>query len=159
MHIDQQRVNRTPSNGAMLEPTGRMSSRDPNHDNTMVPFKERICPGMVVSWNQPPDCSLALGLPDGVRLAVVLCPVEAVLGSHQDVPGDVVDLTGSDEAGIRDNNTSCGTRYLCALVTGGMMSEAYELNMWRQIVISVSMMDKEVVLEYDVATRYYYISV
>jgi kinesin family protein 2/24 len=142
----------------MLDPTGTMSSRAPNHDNTTVPFKDRIRPGMVVSWNQPPDNSLALGLPGGVRLAVVLCPIEAGLGSHQDVPGDVVDLTGSDEAGTRDDN-SCGPRYLCALVTGGMMSEAYELNMWRQIVVSVSMMEKEVVLEYDVATRYYYISV
>jgi kinesin family member 2/24 len=126
---------------------------------TTAPFKERIRPGMIVSWNQPPGRDLALNMPDDLKLGVVLCPVEAIQGTVKDVLGNVVNTTESEHTDTKENVIDSGARYLCALVMPALMAEAYELNLWRQIVIDVGMMDKEVFLEYDVGTRYYYISV
>ncbi|RYP20475.1 hypothetical protein DL765_002774 [Monosporascus sp. GIB2] len=173
MHIDSQRAGGTlnitetnPSESTepdtmlgRLGPTSRLSSRDLDPTATAVPFKERIRPGMVVSWNQPPGHNLPLGMPDDLKLAVVLCSAEAVQGTVKDVLGNVVNPTEGEHTDTNVNGTDSGARYLCALVMPGLMAEAYELNLWRQIVIDVGMMEKEVILEYDAGTRYYYISV
>ncbi|EGY16470.1 hypothetical protein VD0002_g519 [Verticillium dahliae] len=47
-------------------------------------------------------------------------------------------------------------RYTCARVTPGFMPNAFEVCLWRQVVVPVERMVAEVLLEYDVATRYYY---
>ncbi|KAM0276618.1 hypothetical protein ACHAQH_006575 [Verticillium albo-atrum] len=47
-------------------------------------------------------------------------------------------------------------RYNCARVTPGFMPNAFEVGLWRQVVVPVERMEAEVLLEYDVATRYYY---
>lgn len=138
--------------------TSRVSSRDLDPTATALTFKERIRPGMVVSWNQPPSRDLALSMPDDLQLAVVLCPVEAAQGTVKHILGNVVNPTEGGHTGTKVNGTDRGARYLCGLVTPGLMAEAYELNLWRQIVIDVGMMEKEVILEYDAGTRYYYIS-
>jgi kinesin family protein 2/24 len=139
--------------------TSRLSSRDLDPTATAVTFKERIRPGMVVSWNKPPGLDLALSMPDDLKLAVVLCRVEAVQGTVKDVLGNVVNPTEGGHTDTKVNGTDSGARYLCGLVTPGLMAEAYELNLWRQIVIDVGTMEKEVILDYDAGTRYYYISV
>jgi kinesin family protein 2/24 len=114
---------------------------------------------MIVSWNQLPGRGLALSMSDGLKLAVVLCPVEAVQGIVKDILGNVVNPTESGHTYAKVNGTDSNARYLCALVTPGLTAEAYELNLWQQVVIDVGMMGKEVFLEYDAGTRYYYISV
>jgi kinesin family member 2/24 len=173
IHIDSQRVGDTlntpaPNPSESTEPdailsrlglASRLSSRDMDPTATAVPFKERIRPGMVVSWNQPPACCVALNVPNDLKLAVVLCPIEAVQGTVKDVLGNVVNPTESEHTDTKEIGTDSGARYLCALVTPGLMAEAYELNLWRQIVIDIGMIDKEIFLEYDTGTRYYYISV
>ncbi|KAK2016357.1 P-loop containing nucleoside triphosphate hydrolase protein [Colletotrichum eremochloae] len=50
-------------------------------------------------------------------------------------------------------------KYLCAMVLPGFMADSYELSMWRQVVVDVDQMEAEVLLEYDAATRYYYMTV
>jgi kinesin family protein 2/24 len=142
-----------------LELANRSSSRDLDPATTTVPFKERIRPGMVISWNQHPGRGLALSMPDGLKLAVVLCPVEAVQGTFKDVFGNVINPTESAHTDAKDSGTDSGARYLCAPVTPAIMAEAYELNLWQQVVIDVGLMDKEMFLEYDSGTRYYYVSV
>ncbi|RYP73691.1 hypothetical protein DL769_004162 [Monosporascus sp. CRB-8-3] len=173
MHIDSQRAGTTlnitetnPSESTepdtmlgRLGPTSRLSSRDLEPTATAVPFKKRIRPGMVVSWNQPPGHNLAFGILDDLKLAVVLCSTEAVQGIVKDVFGNVVNPTEGKHTDTNINGPDSGTRYLCALVTPGLMAESYELNLWRQIVIDIGMMEKEIILEYDAGTRYYYISV
>ncbi|KAL4780069.1 P-loop containing nucleoside triphosphate hydrolase protein [Aspergillus varians] len=52
-----------------------------------------------------------------------------------------------------------GKEYLCALVLPERLAQAYEVNLWRQVVVDVGAMDAEVLLEYDSATRYYYLTV
>lgn len=142
-----------------LGPTSILSSRDLDPTSTEVPFKERLRPGMVVSWNEPHVSSSAVDVPGSPKLAVILCPVEAVLGTVKDVHGNLVNPTDSSPDDTEDNNgTRSGAKYLCALVTPAVMADAYDLNLWRQIVVDVSVMEKEVLLEYDAATRYYYTS-
>lgn len=169
MHIDSQHLGDklnipAPSAGASMGPNtilglkSRTSSRDLDPAGTAVPFKERIRPGMVVSWNEPSGPGSALRVLDGLKLAVVLCPVDAVPRIVKEALGNVRNSTDSAHADTRDKGTSGSVHYLCALVTPGLTAEAYELNMWRQIVVAVDSIEKEVFLEYDAGTRYYYIS-
>jgi kinesin family protein 2/24 len=146
------------TNLGRLELTNRFSSRDLDPTAAAVPFKERMRPGMVVSWNQAADRTSALSKPDDLKLAVVLCPVEAVQSSVKDVLGNVVNLTETESINTKGNGIDTGAQYLCALITPGALAEAYELHLWRQNVIHVGMMNKEVFLRYDTQTRYYYIS-
>lgn len=166
MHVDSQRSDdksNTPqlnSKGStesdtMLSRLGlsnASSSRDANPTATEIPFKERIRPSMVVSWNDPPGHNSKIDIPGGIKLATVLCPVEAVQETVKGGFEHALDFTGSD-------TKTNGPRYLCALITPGQTADAYELNLWRQIIIDVSMMESEVILEYDTGTRYYYMSV
>lgn len=135
----------------------RKSSRDPDANARSVPFKSRIRPGMAVSWTRPR--TYPIGLPDGVLIVVILCPIDG-LGDH------VKDLRGvsakSPDAVMRNAADNAGEgkkAYLCAMVSPAVMPEAYEVSMWRHLVIEEDMMDAEVILEYDEATRYYYIAV
>jgi kinesin family protein 2/24 len=123
-----------------------------------IPFKERIRPGMVVSWNESPN-HLSLSTVDNIKLAVILCPVDAAKGTTKGTLENVANERSIGHADTAGSRTNHDAQYLCALVTPGLMAEAYELNLWRQIVVNVDSMDKEVILEYDAGTRYYYIAV
>lgn len=86
MHVDSQRASQledTPSAAESAEPATilghlalaeRSSSRELDPKLSILPFKERIRPGMVFNWTPPPD--FPLGLPVGMNLAMVLCPAD-----------------------------------------------------------------------------------
>lgn len=163
LHIDSQRTKPAKSKNdsestesdtilSHLSLRSRDSSRDLDPKATSVPFKQRIRPGMVVSWK--PSRNYWVGMYDGMNMVVVLAPVTA-LGDHvRDVTGAVVN---SPDAGDEAHQAK-GKSYLCAMVVPGLLPEAYELNMWRHAVVHEDMMDTEVILEYDAATRFYYIA-
>ncbi|KAL4937000.1 P-loop containing nucleoside triphosphate hydrolase protein [Aspergillus oleicola] len=100
------------------------ASREPDGEKAKLPFKERIRPGMAISWAAPWD---VLSPSPRQNLAVVLSPQE-------------------------DGNCSC------ALVLPGAVANAFEVHLWKQVVVNVGDMVEEVVLEYDSATRYYRIA-
>ncbi|KAH7152229.1 P-loop containing nucleoside triphosphate hydrolase protein [Dactylonectria estremocensis] len=156
MHIDAQhasaKATSVPDSDTM-DLLQRSSSQDPNPKALSVPFKERIRPGMAVKWTPPPGFPMAL---PGMNLAVVLCPAPAVDEGVKDVLGNQVNLGQDDK---KADTGSKGIRYLCAMVTPAVMSEAYDVHLWRQIVVEDQQMDAEVFLEYDVATRYYYMTI
>ncbi|KAB5526384.1 kinesin motor domain-containing protein [Coniochaeta sp. 2T2.1] len=128
---------------------GRASSRDLGPVDPEVPFKERIRPGMVVSWIPTPELRSVHGLPEGEsQLAVILCPIAAVPATVKVVAGNAVN---TEEGGKRANAS-----YLCAQVTQPKAG-TYELAMWRHVVVDVDMIEKAVILEYDKGTRYYYL--
>ena len=103
-----------------------ISSRDSRPEMANVEFKERIRPGMVVEWKPPYIVT------DSIRpLALVLSSVE-----------------GSGEGEEK--------KYTCAQVAPGLMHGSLEVYIWRQVEVRVGAMLKEVLLEYDVGTRYYY---
>ncbi|GKT52271.1 diatom spindle kinesin-1 [Colletotrichum spaethianum] len=124
------------------------SSADPDPQTAKMPFKDRIRPGMVVRWTPP--STFPLGLP-GLNMAVVLSPQPAVGPNVRDVSRDLVNDASKFTGG--------GNKYLCAMILPGFMADSYELSMWRHVVVDVDQMEAEVLLEYDAATRYYYMTV
>ncbi|GJC83774.1 diatom spindle kinesin-1 [Colletotrichum liriopes] len=124
------------------------SSVDPDPQAAKIPFKDRIRPGMVVRWTPPP--TFPLGLP-GLNMVVVLSPQSAVGPNVREVSGDLVNDASKP--------TGKSNKYLCAMVLPGFMADSYELSMWRHVVVDIDQMEAEVLLEYDAATRYYYMTV
>jgi kinesin family protein 2/24 len=161
LHVDSRRAKQTTKvedDGpdtvlGHLKSYDRSTSRESDVDASL-PFKERIRPGMAVSWTPTKEYNLG-GFWKGLNIAVVLCPAAGVGPTTRDTMGRSVD------AALQGNKTVEGRdrRYLCALVTPGVMQGAYEVNLWRHVVLDVDCMDKELVLEYDSATRFYHLGV
>ncbi|WYZ37205.1 hypothetical protein EsH8_II_000711 [Colletotrichum jinshuiense] len=161
LHVDSQKSTaQKPEPKGEPEPPGQgrrtamnqeslSSSVDPDPEAAGTPFKERIRPGMVVRWNPP--STFPLGLP-GMNMVAVMCPHSAAGPKARDVTGNLVSGAGADGNGTE------GEKYLCAMVLPGFMADSYELSMWRHVVVSVDQMEAEVLLEYDAATRYYYMT-
>ncbi|GKT98948.1 diatom spindle kinesin 1 [Fusarium langsethiae] len=131
LHIDSQRIEPEASQKKASPETEKdsaedkgLSSRDPRPEMAGVPFKERLRPGMVVSWNPADDTPGFYRLP-GRNLVMVLSP------------------EGEES-------------YRCAVTVPAIMPGAFEIYLWQQVVVSVDAMEAEVLLEYDVGTRYYY---
>ena len=93
-----------------------------------MPFQQRIKPGMFVRL-VPNVSSL-----EGGDIAMVMSP-----------------LRPEDFDGERE-----GRQFICAMVGPSIMAHAYELHVARQEAYSVKDMAREVLMEYDFATRYYY---
>ncbi|CAG9942992.1 unnamed protein product [Clonostachys rosea f. rosea IK726] len=159
MHIDSQRNRQLPSKSkpnavalpnAGSRPTaasdvlGQRSSRDTNTGASTIHFKERIRPGMVVSWTPP--SKLAETLPDKKTLALILCPASAAGPHARDYQGNPVQAEPGQNGGD-------SASYLCALVMVKTGSETYEMNLWRQVVVQVAQMTSEVILKYDTVAR------
>jgi kinesin family protein 2/24 len=96
--------------------------------DTKTPFQRRIKPGMFVRLS--PSVSKL----EGGDIAMIMSPSG---------PEDF-DETGEDRSMI------------CAPVGPSIMTDAYELYVARQEVHKVKDMTGEVLMEYDFATRYYY---
>ena len=89
----------------------------------------------------------------------VFCPAEAIQTTAKDAVEKVDNPGETEHVNTGKSSADNGGRYLCALLTPGQSADAYELSLWRQVVIDVDWMDAEVHTEYNAATRYYYISV
>ncbi|KAJ5180100.1 hypothetical protein N7492_003310 [Penicillium capsulatum] len=148
LHVDSQRSSAKRNNGSA--PSGNIvnsassTSRDSSERNKLH-FTERIRPGMVVRWNPPAELPLSK---NEQNLALILCPQTAVGTEVQDAFGNPV---------CSDNPST--QRYLCALVVPGTLGDSYEVHIWRQVAVDVEKMEAEVLLEYNVTTRYYHITV
>ncbi|KAL4877575.1 P-loop containing nucleoside triphosphate hydrolase protein [Aspergillus karnatakaensis] len=118
-----------PTGSQVQGSTDKITSRDPDIKRVELPFQDRIRPGMVVRWTPPVD--FAERSLDH-NLILVLAP---------------------------DAGSAGEKKYLCALVLPGTLGGAYEVHLWRQVVVSVGDMEAEVLLEYDSATRYYHVVV
>lgn len=137
-----------------LKSSNRPSSRDPDSQHNSVPFQQRIRPGMVVR------CAPGARMPssDQVNFVIILCPADAVGRHVKDFEGKSVKQHHEDPAIASERSETSG-KYLCALMSPGTMANAYEMRLWTQIVIDVAQMEAEVMVEYDVASRFYYIAV
>lgn len=153
MHVDSQRPRIKAS-----ECDQHKQSSQVRPDIAKIPFKERIRPGMVVRYKpQKPMPYLTL--------AMVLCPNWAVETDLTDMNGEVV--RGERKKGQK--------RYLCGLVHPDLIQGSYQLDAWKQMLINVEDMEAEVsrsseanatciddiqvILEFDSATRFYFIAV
>ena len=117
-------------------------------DESTLPFKQRICPGMAVSWRLPHDVAASS------ILAIILCPFDSVSSAVSDAR-KVVNLVDKVENGGQDDGGDAGASYLCALATPGQAKDSYEVNLDRQAIIGADMMESEVVLQYDGKARHY----
>lgn len=97
---------------------------------------------MAVVWNLPTELPFHH---EEQNIAVLLCPLHAAGENVIDVLGDKVQPCQNGES-----------KFLCALALPSKMSQSYEVNLWRQVVVPVQQMLSEVVLEYD--ARYHYVS-
>ncbi|CAI4216058.1 unnamed protein product [Parascedosporium putredinis] len=123
----------------------RKDSRHPMDSQVeAIPFKQRIRSGMVVKWSSAPRDSTGTSSSD---LALVLCSTDSKTCHSEGA---------SDETTGGDHDREKKPRYLCAKVVPGSTANAYEIRIWDQIIISDDMMEAEIILEYDTASRYYY---
>ncbi|KAK4204600.1 P-loop containing nucleoside triphosphate hydrolase protein [Triangularia verruculosa] len=158
LHIDTNTHSRTSTTAGNDKPgtkVTRMERLDSSADIETspeakdIPFKERIRPGMVVSYHAVGKVG-ALG---PKQMAVVLSRVDAVGERVRDVNGAQVNPpSGEHESGK-------GERYLCSMVLPAILPGAYDVSLWRQVVVGVEEMEAEVILEWDMATRYHYMTV
>ncbi|KAH6623175.1 P-loop containing nucleoside triphosphate hydrolase protein [Chaetomium tenue] len=119
------------------------SSVDPEPDAFDIPFVERIRPGMVVRWNPPVEYQSFKV--EEKAYAMVMCPVQAAGERARDARGELV--------------SGKGDGYLCALVMPSLLPGSFAVGLWRQVVVKVEEMEAEVFMEWDEATRYYYMTV
>ncbi|KAK0624995.1 P-loop containing nucleoside triphosphate hydrolase protein [Bombardia bombarda] len=140
------------------------SSVDPEPGADAIPFKQRIRPGMVVSWSSSKSVvaawgdggfyssvAAAAGIGMAKNYALILCPASAVGERVRDVRG--VKVNG------KEKEEGDGERYLCAMILPAIMPGAYSISMWRHVVVGVEQMEEEALLEFDNATRYYFLTV
>lgn len=93
-----------------------------------TPFQGRIKPGMFIRLKP------GVAKYEGINLVMIMSPA-----TREDFETD-----GEER------------RFICALVGPSIMTDAYELHVDRQDTFSVKNMAAEVLMEYDLATRYYY---
>ncbi|KAK4225196.1 kinesin-like protein Klp59C [Podospora fimiseda] len=126
------------------------SSVDPEPGSDVIPFKQRIRPGMVISWSPSGEyAKFSSGGTGKSSMAIILSPAHAVGERVKDLFGTPV-----NKAGLEDEE-----KYLCAILTPAILPGAYDLSLWRHVVVSLEEMETEVLLEWDSATRYYYMTV
>jgi kinesin family protein 2/24 len=93
-----------------------------------TPFQGRIKPGMFIRLKP------GVARYEGINLVMIMSPA-----TREDFENE-----GEER------------RFICALVGPSIMTEAYELHVERQDTLYVKDMAAEVLMEYDLATRYYY---
>ncbi|KAI0160542.1 P-loop containing nucleoside triphosphate hydrolase protein [Xylariaceae sp. FL1272] len=152
LHVDS-----TSSSGGTT--TRNSSSHILDPDATSIPFKQRVRPGMVVSCSEIATTISASGTQDGPNLVLVLSPATAFSRVSGGVTTNTDITNDSPQNDGLKNRTLTNARYICALVVPSLMAGAYELNMWSQVIVDVEQMEREVILEYDPSTRYYYVTV
>ncbi|AEO59677.1 hypothetical protein MYCTH_2308140 [Thermothelomyces thermophilus ATCC 42464] len=155
-------------------------SADPEPDAGAVPFRQRIRPGMVVGWTPPPEYAMfAQAAGGGKAYAMIMCPARAAGPRTRDVLGNLVaDKLATTAAARGEGNDTDGSggsgggvggggggsdenddAYLCALVMPSLLPGSYAIAPWRQVVVKVKEMESEVFMEWDEASRYYYMTV
>jgi len=133
----------------------------------------------MVVQHTPPNYFFGMNnLPEGKNFALVLCPVFAVPPGTCDLAGNPVVVVDSGEGkgkgkaeggdggeseggGGGKEAAGKGTRgkWLAAAVLPAVLVGTYTVHLWKQIVVSEDEMDAEILMEYDEATRVYYMIV
>jgi kinesin family member 2/24 len=139
-HIDSQTSSRREVAVDVVKQIGHSSAVPA--EVAATPFQQRVRPGMVVRFKPYRDTG-------PTNMAMVMCPDWAIETEIKNLRGEVVKV-GTQE-GPR--------KYLCALISPAIMTDAYDLSAWRQAVIAVEDMEEEMNLDYDAATRFYHLDV
>ena len=112
-----------------------IESEQKQHAESLAPFQTRLRPGIFVR--------LKNRYSTGDKRTVMIM-------SHDG---------WSEKLGLRvKEGTLPEDRYLCAEVNRGLVPDSYVLSVDRQYVYTVDEMVEEVLLEYDAASRYYFVN-
>ena len=79
---------------------------------------------------------------ENVRHVMVLCPE----GAFEKIPEKRQEIMGTN-------------KYLCAEIFPAVLADAYALSMESQIVVGLDWMDAEVTMEWDAASRYWFLTI
>ncbi|KAF2018023.1 diatom spindle kinesin 1 [Aaosphaeria arxii CBS 175.79] len=120
----------------------KSSSQDDGPNVEKLLFKERIRPGMVVCVKKPVGTGETVGTVRGLTMAMILCPTSALDENHR------MSLEAKPNPGK--------AAYLCATVVSTPSAKAYTLHPWEQVVVDVTDMENEIILEYDSSSHNYY---
>ena len=138
MHIDSTR----PPGGAG---DAKVRSSAPPEDARDAPFKERLRPGMVVRYRRGADVERE------EEFAMVVCPGAIIAADDRRFHG----LDG----GVGGGRIDMAQGVLCSVVERAVLKNSFLVNVWQHVVISVDEMEAEAILQYDPATRYYFLDV
>ncbi|KAK0725164.1 P-loop containing nucleoside triphosphate hydrolase protein [Lasiosphaeris hirsuta] len=160
LHVDSQHAKSKPSAAAASGESGffvdplmqrleRLNcSEDPEPGADAIPFKQRIRPGMVVCW-YPKKYFQNVNW-ENKNYAMILSSVEDVGERVCDIKGDKV-----REQGGGDGKSG---KYLACTILPAILPGAYTLQPWQQAVVDLEEVESEVLMEYDEATRYLYMT-
>jgi kinesin family protein 2/24 len=141
MHVDSARG---PGAAGADDAANSSSSSAPPEGARGTPFKERLRPGMVVRYRRGADQERE------EEFAMVICPAAIVDNGD----GRFCGLGGDGGRGI-----DMGRGVLCSVVERAVLKNSFLVNVWQHVVVSVDEMEAEAVLQYDAATRYYFLDV
>jgi kinesin family member 2/24 len=100
-----------------------------------IPFKDRLRPGMIVRLRQPDTQKAAQ------ELVLIMSP----------------DQPSSTDSSEHCNDHEKPSAYICANIEPAEFQNAYSINIWKQKAVLKADMETEVILEYDKASRYYFL--
>jgi kinesin family protein 2/24 len=110
----------------------------------VVPFQDRLRAGMFIRASK----SQLQGAREASRVVMLMCPEGTMLSTAK----------GAHKFPSRRNGNWVDGRYICALVKAATLKGAFEVELQRQIVITVGDMEEELAMEYDATTRYYFLA-
>jgi kinesin family protein 2/24 len=135
LHIDSRRLN-----------AGKKENGETGVAKPTVPFQDRLRTGMFVRASK----SQLQGAHETSRIVMLLCPEGALLSTAR----------GAHKYPSRRGGKWGEGRYICAIVKAATAVEgAFEIDVHRQMIVTVADMEEELRIEYDSASRYYYITV
>jgi kinesin family protein 2/24 len=110
-----------------------------------IPFQDRLRTGMFVRASK----SQLQGAKEATRIVMLMCPEGALLSTAK----------GAHKYPSRRGGNWGDGRYVCANVKAATAVEgAFEVDVQRQIVVTIADMEEELRIDYDSATRYYYLA-
>jgi kinesin family protein 2/24 len=131
LHIDS----RTARSAAPSEVSSAIASEDEASPKPIVPFQERLHPGMIVRVKRR-------SVTEFLQYAMILCPE----GAFEKDPEKREEMMGKKS-------------YVCAQIFGSVMADAYNLAMEAKKVIAAEDMEAEVTMEWDAPTRYWFMTI
>jgi kinesin family protein 2/24 len=110
-----------------------------------IPFQDRLRIGMFVRASK----SQLQGAKEASRIVMLMCPEGALLSTAK----------GAHKYPSRRNGNWGEGRYICATVKAAATVEgAFEVDIQMQIVVTIADMEEELRIDYDSATRYFYLA-
>lgn len=131
LHIDS----RTARSAAPSEVSSAIRPEDGASTKPIVPFQERLHPGMIVLIKPRLRTEF-------VKYTMILCPEGAF-----------------EKDSVNREEMMGKKRYVCAQIFGAVMADAYNLGMETKTVIAVEDMEAEVSMEWDPPTRYWFMTI